>query len=69
LEGNKRMKIKKLVKNWEDLEARDTRRLEKEDKKLRKDLIDRKKKKFGRAGKAKLTELEEAVIFAMEGKE
>jgi hypothetical protein len=56
------MQLKTMVKKWEELEPRDTRRLEKEDKKLRQDLIDRKKKKFGRAGKAKLTELEEALI-------
>ena len=45
------MQLKIMVKKWEELEPRDTRRLEKEDKKLRQDLIDRKKKEVWKSRK------------------
>ena len=56
------MQLKGISNNWEELELKHTRRLEREEKKIRQELIDRKRKKFGRAGKTTITELEEAII-------
>ena len=62
------MQLKGISNNWEELELKHTRRLEREDKKIRQELIDRKRKKFGRAGKKPLLNLRKQSFQAMEGK-
>ena len=47
---------------WKELESVEVRRLEKEEKKMRSELIKRKKAKYGKAGKSKLSSMEEAII-------
>ena len=53
---------------WKELDGKETRRLEKEEKKLKSELVERKKKKYGKAGKTKLTRMEEALISSNTGK-
>ena len=47
---------------WKELDAKDTIRLEREEKKLKAELVSRKKIRFGKAGNHKITRLEEMLI-------
>ena len=60
-----RMSRRYLLANfngWKELDGKDTRRLERMEKKFKSDLIQRKKKKFGKAGNLKITRMEEVLI-------
>ena len=57
-----RMFIKENTEKWQELASAETRRLEREEKKLRMEMIKRRKEKFGKIGGKKLTVIEEAII-------
>ena len=48
--------------NWKNLEQREKKKIEAEEKELRKEVIRRKKMKFGKAGKWKLSWLKETLL-------
>ena len=47
---------------WQDLTTAEARRLERDEKKLKSEIVKRKKSKYGKAGNSKLSPLEEAII-------
>ena len=47
---------------WKELDGKHTRRLEREENKTKSELIQIKRKKFGKAGNKKITSMEEAII-------
>ena len=49
---------------WQELTSMETRKLERDVKKLKSEIMKRKKSKYGRAGNSKLSLLEEAVIIS-----
>ena len=57
-----RMFLQGNYDGWKELDAKDTRRLEREEKKLKAELVSRKKIRFGKAGNHKITRLEEMLI-------
>ena len=50
------------AEEWQDLTSAETRRLEREEKNLKFEIVRKKKSKYGKAGNSKLTALEEAII-------
>ena len=47
---------------WQDLTTAEARKLERDEKKLKSEIVKRKKSKYGKAGNSKLSPLEEAII-------
>lgn len=57
-----RMYLSENTDGWKELDGKSTRRLEKEEKKMKSELVRRKTLKFGKAGNSKLTRIEEMLI-------
>ena len=56
------MFIKENTEKWQELASGETRRLEREEKKLRMEMLKRRKEKFGKIGGKKLTVIEEVIL-------
>ena len=52
----------KTTCDWKDVDGKTARRMETENKKMKSDLMEMKRKKFGKAGKSTTTNLEEALF-------
>ena len=54
--------LSELHEGWKDLDGKTTRKIEREGKKMRTDLMKSKNSRFGKAGNSKLTKLEEMIV-------
>ena len=52
----------KRTSDWKEVDGKTSRRMERENKKMKSELIEMKKRAFGKAGKSTITSLEEALF-------
>ena len=57
-----KMIVKSVEDNWKDLESMEKKKIERSGKELRAEIEERRRAKFGKAGRRKLTSLEETIL-------
>ena len=58
-----KMYLMAVKEDWQGLDSKSTRRLEKEERQIRLEIMRRKKTKYGKAGNSKLTRIEESILI------